>query len=327
MNFKKYLPAAFGILLLIICFYDYDLGKVRIILQGINYYILIPVIVFEVINLYIRAQRLRVILNPIRRIGSGSIFSYYSIGSLANIALPALSGQVVRTILFSRKFKITKTSFATGTILEVLFDGICIFVMMVAISFIVKLPAWLIQWKLWVGISVLGVAFIFLLILLNQHFIAKISRRFESKLPQKISGRISASYNSFTNALAMLKSYRHLTAVSFLSLLSWAIGGVIIYLMFMAFGFNMGPWAAYLLVAVNSIAILIVVTPGNVGTFNLACALGLSLFGVDKTEAISFSVLLYVVNFLPIVFAGLLFTFREGVSLSGLKGNATVRGH
>jgi len=85
----------------------------------------------------------------------------------------------------------------------------------------------------------------------------------------------------------------------------------------------MGPWAAYLLVVVNSLAVTIVVTPGNVGTFNLACILGLSLFGVDKTQALSFSILLYVVTFIPIMLTGFAFTLKEGISLASIRNSAS----
>ncbi|MBD3234520.1 MAG: flippase-like domain-containing protein [candidate division Zixibacteria bacterium] len=324
MKIKKYIPVIVGIALLIISFYDYDFNQLGEILQRINFFILIPVVLFGLANLFVRSQRLRVILNPIKRITGASIFSYYSIGSFANAALPALSGQVVRAYLFSRKYEITKTSFITGAALEVLFDGLCLFGLMVGISFMVKLPAWLIEWKLGVGIAVIGAVVLLVLVIVNHRQIALLSKLFEKKIPRQIARRISKSYNSFIAALTMLRSSRHITMVSFLSLLSWAINGIIIYLMFLAFGFTMGPWAAYVLVVVNSLAVVIVVTPGNVGTFHLACVLGLSLFGVDKTQALSFSVLLYVVTFLPMMLTGFIFTVKEGISLMGIKNRATT---
>jgi len=323
MKIKRYLPFLIGLVLLIICFYDYDYRRINSIIQGVNYYILFPVLAFEVVNLYVRSQRLRVILNPIIRINGASIFSYYSIGSFANAALPALSGQVVRTLLFARKYKITKTSIATGAILETLFDGLCLFGLMIGISFMVKLPEWLITWKFGIGIVVISIAGLLVLVSYNNRFISRLCGRFERRIPSRIAESISSCYNSFVRALTMLKSSRHLTAVSFLSMLSWAINGVIIYLMFLAFGFSMGPWAAYLLVVVNSLAVTIVVTPGNVGTFNLACILGLSLFGVDKTQALSFSILLYVVTFIPIMLTGFAFTLKEGISLASIRNSAS----
>ncbi len=323
MNYKKYLPATVGIILLIICFYDYDFHQVGSILRRINYYVLLPAATFELINLYVRSQRLKVILTPVKHITGKSIFSYYSIGTFANAALPALSGQVVRVLLFSRKYKISKTSFATGAIIEILFDGLCLFGLMVGISFIVKLPAWMVHWEFWVGAVVLGCIALFTFIAFGDRKITNFSQRFEGKISNRFASKISTIYQSFSRALMMLKSSRHITTVSFLSLLSWALNGVVVYLLFLAFGFSMGPWAAYLIVAVNSLALMIVVTPGNLGTFNLACVLGLSFFGVDKTQAISFSILLYITTFLPVMLTGLIFTLKEGVSLVSLKNGAT----
>ncbi|PJA28616.1 MAG: hypothetical protein CO189_04385, partial [candidate division Zixibacteria bacterium CG_4_9_14_3_um_filter_46_8] len=178
MKIKRYLPFLIGLVLLIICFYDYDYRRINSIIQGVNYYILFPVLAFEVVNLYVRSQRLRVILNPIIRINGASIFSYYSIGSFANAALPALSGQVVRTLLFARKYKITKTSIATGAILETLFDGLCLFGLMIGISFMVKLPEWLITWKFGIGIVVISIAGLLVLVSYNNRFISRLCGRF-----------------------------------------------------------------------------------------------------------------------------------------------------
>ncbi|MBD3169140.1 MAG: flippase-like domain-containing protein [candidate division Zixibacteria bacterium] len=322
MEYKRYIPVLVGIVLLVVCFYDYDLNRVREIFSSVNYYILIPAFIFELVNLFVRSQRLKIILNPIKKISDRSIFSYYSIGTFANVALPALSGQVVRMFLFARKYKISKTAFATGAMLEVLFDGLCLFGLMVGISFIVKFPEWMFGWRVGLGIAVMTLALLLVYITYRRSAVVHFTSRFTQKLPQSFNRKLARSYNSFTRALRMLKSYKDIFKVSFLSMLSWAIHGVIIYMMFRAVGFTLGPWAAYFLLVVNSLAIMIVVTPGNVGTFNLACALALSLFGINKTDAISFSILLYVVNFLPLIIAGLIFTIREGVSIMGLKDTA-----
>ena len=71
---------------------------------------------------------------------------------------------------------------------------------------------------------------------------------------------------------------------------------------------------------------MIVITPGNLGTFNLACLFGLSLFGIGKTEAMSFSILLYAVTFLPIIVLGLAFVLKEGLSFKelGVESEASL---
>jgi hypothetical protein len=57
-------------------------------------------------------------------------------------------------------------------------------------------------------------------------------------------------------------------------------------------------------------------SPGFIGVIQAATVLALALFGVPRTEALSFSLLLHASQFFPVTIIGLVFLLIEHVSLS-----------
>jgi uncharacterized membrane protein YbhN (UPF0104 family) len=76
------------------------------------------------------------------------------------------------------------------------------------------------------------------------------------------------------------------------------------------------PWyAGIVMLVVTAFGIMVAPTPGYLGAIQYACVLGLSLFGVDRTTAFSFSLYYHLTQFLPITLVGLYYLGRQGLSL------------
>lgn len=59
--------------------------------------------------------------------------------------------------------------------------------------------------------------------------------------------------------------------------------------------------------------------PSNIGTYQFFCVVGLTLFGVDKTLATGFSVVVFFLLTLPLWALGLLAVSRSGTTLPALR--------
>jgi len=68
------------------------------------------------------------------------------------------------------------------------------------------------------------------------------------------------------------------------------------------------------------IGIAIPAAPGFVGNWHFACIVGLSLFGIPKAEAFTFSVMFHVLCIGLIIALGLLFLPSNRFSFSDLNG-------
>jgi hypothetical protein len=58
--------------------------------------------------------------------------------------------------------------------------------------------------------------------------------------------------------------------------------------------------------------------PGFVGTFHYAAVVCLLLYGVPRSEALSYAIVLHAVNILPVFFLGIVLMWEEGLSLARL---------
>ena len=91
-----------------------------------------------------------------------------------------------------------------------------------------------------------------------------------------------------------------------------------VYLLILAFDIEIDLWGAVVIMVINTVMVMVVVTPVNIGTFQLACVFALSLFKIDKQTALSFSIVLHFFNYIPPVVLGWLFSLKEGLSFKKL---------
>ncbi len=79
------------------------------------------------------------------------------------------------------------------------------------------------------------------------------------------------------------------------------------------------PWySGLVMLVVTAIGIMVPAAPGYVGTLNIACVVGLALFGVGNVPASAYSWFYFLSQWLPITAVGLWFLHREGLSLRSL---------
>ena len=109
-----------------------------------------------------------------------------------------------------------------------------------------------------------------------------------------------------------------------MQLSAWALQWLACYLLLVALGLDekagIGA-AAAVLFAVNLTAAL-PVTPSNVGVFQAACIAVLSAYGVGKTDAFAYGMILQAVEILTAVALGMPALLREGMTWRDLRQRA-----
>jgi len=125
----------------------------------------------------------------------------------------------------------------------------------------------------------------------------------------------------------MLKSFKTLLLLLFLSLLF--VGSMILtnYFLFLAFGLELSVWVALFLILALQVGSIPPSSPGKVGIFEYMVILSLALFAVPKSEALSYGLLLHAVSYLPKILLGLIFISQLDISLKKkyhLNENETV---
>lgn len=86
-----------------------------------------------------------------------------------------------------------------------------------------------------------------------------------------------------------------------------------------ACGLQLSFWAGAVVLLIVHIGTAIPNAPSNVGTYQFFTVVGLQLFGIDKTLATGFSVVVFIVLTIPLWVLGLFAIARSGMTLSFIR--------
>jgi uncharacterized membrane protein YbhN (UPF0104 family) len=99
---------------------------------------------------------------------------------------------------------------------------------------------------------------------------------------------------------------------------------VAMYILFFAFDIDLPLSAAFVLMAVIIIGIAIPAAPGFVGNWHFFCVLGLGLFGINKTDALTYAIVLHFLSIGIVVILGVAFLPFNRFSLSEIKTKFSI---
>ncbi len=307
-----------GLALLGFCVKDIRLSEIELLLDRVSLLYLIPAIICTFLFIIFRGLRWRVLISQQSKIKVVRSVSLYSAGQVLNIVMPALTGQVGRLILFSRKQGLRKTFVFSTIVMEILFDAVSLVLFMSFASLVFAFPEEYRSISTIVAI-VTGVGLIGLYLLLHyQTQVEECGRRcFREKRPGLYIA-IKKFIRSFTQGIKVLRSSQHVMVSMLFSLLSWAFHMLAIHFLLLSFGFKLYVATAAAIMVVNTIVLMVPITPGNAGTFEVSVSKALLLFsvgGIGRSDAALFALALHLLDFLPIFVLGGLFLRIEKVSL------------
>jgi uncharacterized membrane protein YbhN (UPF0104 family) len=104
-----------------------------------------------------------------------------------------------------------------------------------------------------------------------------------------------------------------------IGLAAWTLSALNYYWVFRAFDLPLGAAASYFAVAAVGLSTMVPAGPGYVGTFELAGVAVLVALGAGSAGAFSATVLMHLIQVVPVTVAGLIFVWREGLSISNLR--------
>lgn len=317
---KQFWGLIIAIILLAYCLKDISTTQIKIMYQSVNFYFLIPSLAFSFGMIIFRAVRWRVILENMKKVGLIRIISLYSAGQVVNISMPALTGQVGRLLLFAKKESLSKTYVFSTIVIEVVFDAVTMFLFIIFLS--TATFAFPPEYHSVSIILAIATGVLIVLLYLILHFEKQIG-----VLGKKIlRGRWPGVYitlkrfsKSFTKGISLLRSSQHFFRTFLYSVVSWIAHALLIYFLFKAFGFELPIIAAVVVMVLNTLALMIPITPGNAGTFELVVVAALLAYGIEKSDAILFALALHILDFIPIFIMGLFFLKSEKVDFKEIK--------
>jgi uncharacterized membrane protein YbhN (UPF0104 family) len=87
----------------------------------------------------------------------------------------------------------------------------------------------------------------------------------------------------------------------------------------LGYGLRLSFWIGVAVFVIVSVGTVIPNAPANVGSYQFFTVIGLTLFGVDKTSATGFSLVVFTLLTLPLLIIGFLALSRSGMSLAAIR--------
>ena len=289
-----------------------------------------PALAIYLFGYIIRGFRWVVLLSPVKKCTFQSLFPTLIIGFMANNVLPARAGEFIRAHLNGKKEGISRSASFATIILERLFDGLTMIILLWAALGVGHLPIkeemmspgiqHAIDWSPYV----FGAAFLllFALVLFKETAVKNINF-FIRLAPSKLHDKLENLAHTFIDGLHILKNARETLLVLVTSLAAWTCEFSSYYLIGVGMGISPTPLnfgSAALLMAIVNLGILIPNAPGGVGLFEFLGAGLLTLsFGIPKESSVGYMFLVHFLVLVPIILLGFYYSTREHLNLNRLE--------
>lgn len=284
----------------------------------IGYVYLLLVIPLLLLVQWMRSYRWGLILRPLKKIDQGTLFSITSVGFMGILLLPARAGELLRPYLISQQKGVDIRSALATVVVERALDSLTILGFLVWTVLSIPLPLW-VHRAGYFSFAILFSFLLFLFLVATQkervlNFFRILTRRF----PEWLQSGIQTFVTTFAEGLQILPDLKSLGLAVSLSLIVWALMGLNFYILLQAFHMRLPLIAAYVVLVLIVIGITIPGAPGFIGNYHLSCVLGLSLFGIPRSEAFNYAIVNHLIVVLFTVALGIIFLPRVKISWSDI---------
>jgi uncharacterized protein (TIRG00374 family) len=138
-------------------------------------------------------------------------------------------------------------------------------------------------------------------------------------LPERFGNAVKRITGAIVAGMRVLPNPRLVLAVFLVTVAMWFLPILSSYVMMRAFDLQLPFGAAVVVFIFIGFGTALPNVPGMIGPYQYACILALDLFGVPKSEALAYGLVLNAVQFLSIVGQGLVAWPLAGISVADLR--------
>lgn len=132
-------------------------------------------------------------------------------------------------------------------------------------------------------------------------------------------GFIIGKLDSFISGLGVLKNPELVMTVFTLSILTWSFTALYMYFALKSMDIGVPGYGVFFALSVINLGVIIPSSPGYIGTYQFLCVIALSAFSVGKEAALGFSIISHALWYLPLTALGMIFLWKENISLAKLR--------
>lgn len=299
-----------------------SLGEMWEELRGANYWWLLPGVAVYFLGVWARAWRWHYLLRPLKRISTKTMFPIVAIGYMGNNIYPARAGELLRSYVLKRREGVAISASLATIIVERAFDG----VVMLAFVFL-NLPELtrltvdsgfvgsIRSLAIWGAGIFMAAVVVFLLMAALPAQASSVLGWFTDRLvPIRFREQVRGFGDRFLDGMASLRSPTDVIMVLITSVVIWLFETGKYWFVMQAFRFEVDFFALMLMNGVVNLATTIPSAPGYVGTFDAPGIAVLEAYGVSKSVATGYTLVLHAALWFPITLLGAYYMTRESLS-------------
>jgi uncharacterized protein (TIRG00374 family) len=197
-----------------------------------------------------------------------------------------------------------------------LFDGVWIALSIVLAAIFAPLPVDLIQAGETFGAAIALLVVLFICLVLRRPGPRREPR---VALEWKPLRAVAASLTQLSDGLRETGRTKEVYLAFVLSLFFLTLQTLAFWLIMLGYGLRLSLWIGVAVFVIVNLGTAIPNTPGNVGSYQFFTVVGLTMFGVEKTTATGFSLVVVTLLSLPLLAIGFLALSRSGMSLAAIR--------
>ncbi|MDU0457260.1 MAG: lysylphosphatidylglycerol synthase transmembrane domain-containing protein [Geobacteraceae bacterium] len=332
IDLKFWLGIGISVFFMLLLFRKIDFKQLVTVLLTVDYRYILLAVAFTFTSYFLRAVRWRYLLISEKVIPLSSLYPATIIGYMANNLLPARLGEFVRAYTLARREQLETPSVFASLVIDRLFDGFTVLVMLLITLFTVKLPLGMedastaikaggtVMFLLYCGI----LFFLFLLKRQTQRTLSMVGFLLKP-FPSSFSERVIPMMGSFIGGIRLSLRGPHIAMIVVTSILIWTFAVLPVDMILRSFGINLPMTASMFIMVLLVFAVMVPASPGFIGTYHYACYKGLSVFGIPETASVSIALVIHGTAFFPVIIAGFYHLWSNKISLNDIQRAESIR--
>jgi len=295
---------------------DFHLVKALREVANVSWKWVVLGIFLDVLSYCVQALRWKWLLTPFGKVRLTHSVRAIFAGLFANFVLPLRPGEVLRSYLLSNSDEITFGRVLGSVGVERLVDLVIATASLGVVSLFVDLTT-LRRFNRMVNIlGVITLVLVTVVVGLILYLEIKIGDNPPDEIERPgFKGRAMAALSAL-HAMGTAPSFYPALFTS--ALMPFCQAGAL-WAMMHSYGLNLRFVAAIVVVFIINLGISLPNAPANIGSYQLFCVLGLSVFDVEKSTATGFSIFAFLALTLPIAMLGFVALLRSGLSLRSMR--------
>lgn len=304
------------------------LGQVTEHLRAANIPLLLLSVVAATLCFPLRARRWQTILDPVAlHVPFGMLWRATAIGMMVNNVVPARAGELARAFALSRETPRVgfSTAFASLAV-DRLFDAVVLLALMLIGMMSAGFPGNqviagrpLSTYVVLVALFAAALMVVLYLIVFFPQRLISLFEIFARRVAPRIEERGRGLLLSFADGLGVLRSPRRFVAVLAWTVAHWLLNALAFWIGFHAMGIRTVFPSALFLQGLIGFGVAVPSAPGYFGVFEFSAQLGLGMYGVSPSLAVSWAIAYHALSFIPITAIGIYYFVRLGLHFTDLN--------